>query len=482
MEKQPAYIGYVFKDAYTELGNTIKTTFAMCGETIVDSWDSLCDNFSDIFDVEFFEIFACSFKIGYYFFKLLFSLILTPVICAVVSAIQCVITMIMMMIAYVVFALAWLADQGYLTIKGIASNCSVCQHKFRLPVYVCPNCGKKHTRLVPSIYGIFNRRCECGYRLPATFFNGRQKLQALCPNCLKKGVETVIGDGGYHFDMCIPIIGGPSAGKTCYINMAISEIEKNAADKYGLVFESADLSEYQLNQASLQRGRRPEKTADMKLKYYQFYLTPKKMKLKNMVSLCDIGGEVFSDSQIAGQQIGYRYANAFLMIIDPLSIPAFRKTIANTVNIGSYNASEIEIDQVLNMIVSTLMSMYNLKSKDMLKTNIALVFTKSDIPGIDKEIGESALTDYMAAHPKMKDKYKATNIICEDFLEKYDEHNFLHDLKSKFKSVQFFVSSALGHNEDGTAFTPKNVEEPALWLIDKTSKYIDLKHIWGRTI
>ena len=82
----------------------------------------------------------------------------------------------------------------------------------------------------------------------------------------------------------------------------------------------------------------------------------------------------------------------------------------------------------------------------------------------------------------MKSKYEAINKVCEQFLIEYEEDNFLNSLKSKFKSIQFFTCSALGHVENGSQFNPDGVEEPALWLIDKASASIDLKKKWGRKI
>ena len=78
--------------------------------------------------------------------------------------------------------------------------------------------------------------------------------------------------------------------------------------------------------------------------------------------------------------------------------------------------------------------------------------------------------------------YDAQNIVCENFLKEYDENNFLNGLTSKFKSMQFFCSSSLGHNVDGTPFTPSGVEDPVLWLGDIISDSIDLKGKWGKKL
>jgi hypothetical protein len=139
------------------------------------------------------------------------------------------------------------------------------------------------------------------------------------------------------------------------------------------------------------------------------------------------------------------------------------------------------MDEVLDTLINTLQNMNCLNSKNMIKTDVAVVFTKCDIPGLDGKIGGSAVRRYMQLH-NIKSKYNAINQVCEQFLIEYEEENFLNSLKSKFKSIQFFTCSALGHVENGSNFIPDGVEEPALWLIDKASASINLKEKWGKKI
>lgn len=110
---------------------------------------------------------------------------------------------------------------------------------------------------------------------------------------------------------------------------------------------------------------------------------------------------------------------------------------------------------------------------------VAIVFTKLDIPGLDEEIGDVAINQYIAAHPNTS-VLDANNAVCEDFLRRYNETSFLNIIKTRFKEVQFFSTTALGHNPSGQKFTPKNVAEPLLWVIDKASPAINLNAIWKR--
>lgn len=492
MEKQPAKINYFFKDGYIEFGHTIGKTFQRCGEVICDSWFSVVKSVKNLFSnaisvitidspfSSFFKAIGYAFLFGLSLGRLIISAILTPIICTLLSAVQCVVLLLFMMLFYFAYVIIVFADWVYRTCKKISTSCPNCQKKYDLPAYIC-TCGAKHTRLVPSRYGVLVRRCQCGRKLKTTFFNGRHKQDGkwVCPDC---GYEL---SGPLQVDIPIPVVGGPSSGKTCYISMAISQIEKNASSKYGLDFSYrpniALGDDYEANKRNMGTGRLPEKTNDTRLRYYQFYLTPKGVKVKNLISICDVAGEAYERNDEVGKQIGFKYANAFLMMVDPLSVRKYREEIAKKISLSKYGASERGMDEVLDTLINNLQNMNCLNSKNMIKTDVAVVFTKCDIPGLADKIGESAVRRYMQLH-NIRSQYEAANRVCEQFLIEYEEENFLNSLKSKFKSIQFFTCSALGHVENGSNFAPEGVEEPALWLIDKASASIDLKKKWGRKI
>ena len=493
MKKQPAKVNYFFKDAYKEIWATITSTFPKCGDVISDAWDSFKDAAEELWEnvvsvitidepfSNFFLGIAHAFVFGFHLGKLILSAVLTTTICLILSIIQLSITLAFMILLYLGFFIVLLSDKIYCGIKRIGTSCPNCQEKYSLPTYVC-TCGNEHTSLIPSKYGVLSRKCNCGQKLRTTFFNGRQKLPGkwVCPKC---GYEL---GGPLQVDIPIPVVGGPSSGKTCYISMAISQIEKKSQEEYGLEFQykpnDALGDDYEENKANMNIGRLPIKTSDTRLRYYQFYLTPVGKRVKNLVSLCDVAGETYESNAEIGKQIGYKYANAFLMIVDPLSVTQFREELSEEkIDLKKYGASERPMDEVLSTLITTLENMHCLTSQNMIKTDVAVVFSKCDIPGLEAKIGANAVNEYCKKHENIS-KYEAQNKVCEQFLMDYSEGNFLNGLKSKFKSIQFFTCSALGHVADGTQFAPEGVEEPALWLIDKASTSINLKDKWGKKI
>ena len=495
MQKQPAKVNYFFGKAWKLPFQTIAGAFKRAGIHIADSaiycFTSTIDFIKafialvfSIFRVDFSDIWDCTketvvalFVFSFALPNFVFVLFLIPTFCIVLSALQMAVFLAMMLVIYVTFTLVFFIDWLYRRMRHISSTCEQCQAKTALPIYTCPRCGVKHTSLIPSKYGIFKRECECGAKLATTFLNGREAIDAECPTC-----GNSIRDGGKHIDIPIPVVGGPSAGKTCLIHMAIDSFEKNAYSDHGLNFEYSpnEDDEYSMNMSYLNSGNVPMKTSDMRLRFYRFYMQPEK-KIKHLVSLCDVGGEVYDNSEALGEQRGLTHSKAFIMVIDPLSIENYRKELEENIDIAKYGPSEKAIDEVVSMLISTLENMCNLSDKDMLNRDLAIVFSKSDIPGLDEKIGEEAVSDYMASHAGTT-RLQAQNAVCEQFLREYEEDDFINSIKSKFKSVQYFACSALGHNADGQKFVPNGVTDPIYWILDKNSPQYDLSKYWGEKI
>ena len=445
MKEQPAEKSYVFDKAYRDVKHTFDVTWG-------DTFDSakIKKLFSNVF---------------LFIPNLLVFLIITAfrvVLNSIISLLLIAVFLSVAPIVYIGFVTVAFIDYCYRFFGKISNVCPYCQYKFDLPTYLCPTCGIKHTRLIPSKYGILKRKCLCGTKLPTTFFNGRQKLEGICPkcDCSLKDKET----GGEQIEVCIPVIGGSSAGKTCFINMAILQLEQGVASRLGYNFKYVPngLNEYTDIVRGMKRGCLPEKTSEMRLKYYQFYLTYKGSRLKKLVSICDVGGEIYQDQSLIGNQIGFRYADGFIIVVDPLSIIKYRSELQGKVDISTYGMSTEVIDDILSRLIITLENLHAASSKTKFKTRVAIVFTKCDIPGLDEQIGEKAVDLYVGDHNVSREQ--ASNILCEDFLQRYDESNFVNIIKSKFNTVQYFTCSSLG-NQDGKKFKSTGVEAPIIWLL-----------------
>ncbi len=500
---------YLATNCFKCSGAVIVGVFDRWRDSIPDAWAGVPDSFADLWEVilddiidhdgifgmliGFFKALFAAIKFAYALSFFILTVVFTPIICAAFTvmflgveigllAAVCVVSAaiaIVLMVAIAILAIVCYIGMGliacgiaigfcvtaffdfiYRRLKKLSNGCPSCQRKFDIPVYHCPSCGAEQTRLLPSKYGILKRECLCGAKMPTTFFNGRQKLACDCPFCKTSLV------GGAHTEVWIPVIGGPSAGKTCYINMAISEIDKTVASKYNLDFVSAQGNDlYEENKAIMEQGLLPQKTSDMTMKFYQFNLNQKGSEIGNFISLCDVAGELYAEG---GQfeQGGFNQADGYILIVDPLSITDYRTEVEDgNVQAAEYGASDKPMEEIVGLLFTTLDNIQN-KIKSKIKPVCSIVFTKCDVPGLDEIIGEAGIEAYLASHPNAN-RLTALNAICENFLTQYGEANFLQMVKQRFAAYQFFTCSALGHNVDGNGFTPSRVEDGILWVLDK---------------
>jgi len=460
MKAQPAKVSYFFEKGYQDVRNAIAY-----------SWRAVVgprkEQLAEIFSKNFFPI--AVFSALFYIIVFTFMAIIGSVVSVVISAFLVTFFVIVMSVIYVLFMIAKLIDFLFCLVYRMYNKCPSCQQKFMHPVYLCPSCYARHDRLVPSKYGILYRTCNCGKKIPTTFFNGRQKLPAICPHC-STGKNTIAVEQNSRDLCCIPIIGGKNAGKTSYIVAAIESLQKTFTANNDL---KCDLlyginSDFQKNMMRRARGERVDVTHDMRMNYYRFAVY-KEGQIKNIVSLCDVGGEAFSASTSAQNitdQIGLRYADGLIMLIDPLAIDNFRKSLP-VESFKAYGGSDKPIAEVLNIVINTLENMLRLSYKDKIKTSIAIVFSKGDMTKLQEQIGESVVQTYMNAH---KVSYmEAQNQVCIDFLRRNGEENYVNSLLKRFENVQFFVASAFGHNEENKMFVAKGVQEPVLWLLSRNN-------------
>jgi len=378
-----------------------------------------------------------------------------------------IILSIFFVIIYILFGIIWLVDRIYILAHRISNACPNpdCQAHFLIPAYICPNCHRVHTRLVPGRYGILKRRCLCGEKLPTTFLNGRSKLQAYCPVC----GSSLTGDTGSR-QYAIPIIGGPDVGKTCLINMGVKTLLQDVAPQSGwdLSFMSeSDKAEYFSVVQGMLKGVRPMKTDKDALTAYQLMLNLPNDKIGRRIYIYDISGEMFSNSGDIQRNKAFSYADGFIFLIDPLTIPDFSMKVSDKVNFDSYGASSKDFDDIFDVMLNNLQIMFNMKPEDVMKKNLAVVINKCDIPTLNEQIGPAAAESYMAANPDCKSEGDAENELVRSFLEENGEGNFVRTAEARFRNVRYFACSALGHNKEGVTFQGYGTEAPFLWILEE---------------
>lgn len=458
--EQPGKVSYFFGKGYIDLLNTIKGAWSK-------NFTSAGEQFKAAQERGFFSFFG-----GMRLVAAICIFVFGSIITLFASTIHITILGLFFLAIYIGFGIVWLIDRAYIYINKIKNACPnpSCQASFLLPTYECPECGAKHTKLVPGKYGILKRRCLCGAKLATTFLNGRGKLTAYCPEC----GYNLVGDTASR-QYAIPVIGGPSVGKTCYINMTVDQMINNVAPTRGWDMKfitEEDERAYKSTSDAMRKGVRPLKTEFDALTAYQMMLTLPNEKIGRRIYLYDISGEMFSSSGDIQRNNAFNFCDGFIFVIDPLSIARYAMEVQDKINIDSYGVSAKDFDDILNVMLINLEKMFGLTAKDVLKRNLAVVINKTDIPGLEEKIGDTAVRNYMVEHPECKSALEAKNIVCKDFLENHESGNFVRSAGSKFSQVQYFTCSALGHNKEGVPFEGKNVEAPFLWILGQVDSSI----------
>lgn len=463
-DPQPAKVSYFFGKGYTDLINTIK-----------ESWSknlySAGEQFSEARDKGLF-----TFSGGMNLIAAISIFTFGSIITAVTTLIHVAVLLLVFACIYIGFSVLWFIDRLYIMINKIKNACPNpdCQASFLIPVYECPVCGAKHTKLVPGKYGILKRTCLCGTKLPTTFLNGRGKLKAYCPKC-----DTALSGDTASRQYAFPVIGGPSVGKTCFINMAIDQIMNEIAPVNGWKMRFiSEIEEKDHDRAmkSLSQGVRLMKTEMDSLTAYQLMLKLPNEKVNRRIYIYDISGEKFSSSSDVQNNLAYSYADGFIFIIDPLTLSQFAMEVEDKIDLNAYGASSKDFEDILNIMLINLEKMFGLKDKDTVKRNLAVVINKLDIPTLEEKIGDPAVQQYlMNDSNNCKNYIDARDAACRNFLEEYGAGNFVRTAEAKFKNVRYFTCSALGHNHEGQPYEGKNVVAPVMWLLQQSDSSIKIE-------
>jgi hypothetical protein len=439
---EPAIKSYFFGKGYHDLWAVIK-----------ESWERNLDSTKDFFsrikkDGEWWQnafsfIFWGGAGVSVIVFGTLFFV--------AVSLLHILLLSSFFLLIYIGFTIVWAIERTYLFFHGFFSVCPHCHEKTVLPEYLCDKCGKIHTKLIPNSYGILFHQCQCGQKLPATFFLNRGRLQARCSH--EQCHQLLHREHVESKKIFIPILGGPSAGKTAFMFAVVRQlIEKKAAE---MGFETAFIdsnteSEYKTIVDQLRKGNVPTKTVASIPKAFNLALK-KNGKTKWFLYIYDPAGEAFENTENLTAHQYYEYLSGMIMIVDPFSIPAVRRDYEKELSRtwSNVNPSQLNIEDALNSVLLTLEESFGLSKTGKIKKPLAVVISKVDAFGLGGDVD------------------KKSDLIRQQLID-WDEGGLIQQIETRFKEVQYFYSSALGRIPDSTSkdFVPSQVFEPMSWLLN----------------
>ncbi|MBN2469787.1 MAG: hypothetical protein JXN59_03595 [Anaerolineae bacterium] len=356
-------------------------------------------------------------------------------------------------------------------------RCPVCHAQMRLPVYTCPRCSRAHTRLWPSVYGVFAHTCLCGEKLPTLDALGRQALTQRCPTC-----DSVLNAAiGRATNLHIPIVGGPSAGKTHYLIATLRSLIEHYAPAHNLTVSMPDIEhrrDYEASVRILRRGQQLRKTQverDSNTRAYNLQIKRRWHPVPTLLYIYDGAGEYYTSQESAQQQVYYRYVNGVILIVDPFAIAQvyaqYRPRIDAEGQTLAVNAQE-PLSGIYERMLEALEVHYNLKRDTRFPHPIAVVLTKADAFDLDARIGAEAARRLIQRDPAVASEGEAIHRLVEQFLVEFGESNFVRNLRLQFSAVRFFSVSSTGRMVDPADYRslePVRVVEPLVWLLAENS-------------
>jgi hypothetical protein len=264
----------------------------------------------------------------------------------------------------------WMAYRHIL----IACPHAGCYQRFALPEYACPRCDERHSRLVPGRLGAFRHVCRCGTRLPTTILLGRFRLGAYCPHCHRR----LPGRIGRARVEPLPFVGGPAAGKTTLMFLAVRALRASAAGAGGRAefAEARDARAYAAAVAELDRGGRLAKTGPELPVATMLDLTLP--AAHRILYLFDPAGELHTGATRVERLRYLDHGEALLFVIDPFALPELRPALSSDERElvdHTTPASDEDPSDTLQRLLAELRS----RADQGRQRRIAVVVTKADV-------------------------------------------------------------------------------------------------------
>lgn len=463
---QPARKSYFFGQGYQDVIAAIKLSWCKNAEKAITYYDRY--NEYGLMTLRGFYNLFCALSVvsfGTVFF-------------VAISIIMFLLVSFFFALVYLGFSIVWLLDRVYLVRKRIFTACNECKYKSLIPTYLCPNCGAQHTNLTPGSYGILKRTCNCGKKLPTTFFNGRKKLQAICPNCMANGKMTYLNDRESR-PICVPVVGARSVGKTAYITAFSKKFVEFVAPQNNLKIEFYNGAKeiiYSDMKSHYAHGTtemtKPSNINEPSAISFSFFVKHEELKPERLVHIYDIAGEVFTEDEENEVQRQYEYCHGIIFMIDPFAIPSVRakyESLLPPEDVASIGKADI--NGTINVFINKLRQVTGLSDSQMSDIPIAIVLAKVDSEGLRDEFSDEKIEEIEYRYRDLNiQRNDAVDYLCRKFLEENEMKSFLQVIQMRFKIHRFFSVSAIGHTKGTGAYNPIRVLEPMEWICSRNDK------------
>ncbi|HEX4955370.1 MAG TPA: hypothetical protein VF017_18420 [Thermoanaerobaculia bacterium] len=370
------------------------------------------------------------------------------------------------LLVYLGFSLVFLLEKAYLGIKGFFTVCPACHERMPLPEYLCPQCGAVHTRLIPSSWGILNRTCQCGQRLPATFFLGRGELPSRCPEC-QHLLQAGHTESRKHF---VPLYGGPAVGKTAFLCSAASQLlQEGPAGGFECGFlEERTAQTFAALHQDLARGRTPDKTHDTLPR--AFNLEMRRLgQDPRVLYLYDPAGEVFDRSDDLVLHKFQGYLSGLLFLVDPFSLPEVRRQHGGELALlePHLRPSRLPVEDALARFFLNLEENFELAKTAKVRVPVAVVVNKIDALALEREHEEAVAAARARANGRPATGLPPEDEGLRELLIRWGASDLVQQLEARCARLRYFACSSLGRMPDGSSdpFAGRGVLPPLWWVL-----------------
>ena len=357
-----------------------------------------------------------------------------------------------------------LLEIAVLYLRGITIECGTCNVRATRPVYRCPQCRATHRRLLPGRSGVLHRTCRCHLKLPTLLALGKAKLPAQCAECQAQLPVKGLTAPTVH----IPVIAGPTAGKSVFMQTAITRLMllENG-------FEFADERAKDEFERNLRLGvhddpNRAVKTTITRPRAYNVYVGKEGNRARRLLYLYDPAGEsVESVEQLADAQF-LAFTKGVVFVVDPFSLRYVRSETDRAL-LGQVRASNTAPKEVLERFVEALRERIPAGRSNRMNISVAVVLTKSD----------GLLDPSGVAHPyaRLGDSTRASrDAAVREWLADMGQRDLVSSLDNHFVAVSYFAVSyqdareVCVHESVRGAVTNDDPAAPVLWLLDRKAR------------
>ncbi len=459
---EPAKRSYFFGPGYVQLALTIIEAFSLNIASGKKLWE-----FGDVIRGTTDGFWGLLRGLAAFAFKLTACIsiyVIGTALCVVLGLVHGSITTAFMVLFYIIFMVVWLIDRIYLIKNKIRSDCPNCHKRFLVPYFQCPQCFAVHKRLVPGPYGVWRHKCSCGYKLPSTFFNGRSKLNSLCPLCV-----TPLVDSGAR-PIVFQLVGGSKAGKTVYLSAFFHQYFEKL-DRMGVPYViTEEYKPYFDELAQWYQGGDCPATAQLNSQMYPV-LIDSKAGVRRQFSIYDIAGEMFdgvtADNEI--QQEQFHYCDGILFLLDPFSSGRLRQARMDRGGVDGF--SDMAVENVAENFINYLIRTGHAKTNARCGIPVSVLIAKADVPEVKQAVGPAKIRRAFQQNPELYQTLEqARDGECRQFLIDIGLSAAVDNLEAQFPNLHYFPVSAMGHSPDGSAYEPWGVADPVEWILSLADK------------